>query len=392
MIQVLLTEALVEVSNGAKNYATQRELLAKLLAEPEAVWSKPEVAACFSTPEALLRLIGFGGPSPEITALRKKVLSLVYNSISHHLPPLQLYHLISLFHVIARRAVVPEPNVPDGGFVPCVDSGIAFPYRHPFSPHVPVLLPNFLLLLRTIHTLWEPTIMSQIPPEWQAIYAVDESYAASLLGEQPPASLGRVDTTPYAAHDETQTGYIRHARHFVENVRDVSYRFLQACCMPGDGFFTTPDLANVLKSTVFCYLDRMQNRHWRAMLQTFLPVFVRNCPVPLLPHLITPLLPAILTAAFTRFSAEWTALNERVAQPRGRERAEAIEEIMLRDATREYFDFLRICFHVDGAPEDEHMKAQAAATADTISVFLISDQVCWVSFFSSSSSLILFYH
>lgn len=239
----------------------------------------------------------------------------------------QLYHIISLFHVVARRAIVPEPNAPSGGFVPCVESGIPFPYRHPFSPHVAALLPNFLVLLRSIHALWEPSVIQQIPPDWQMIYTIDDAYAASLLGEQSTLSSmhtsassgGRyVDTSVLAAHDGGgeggQAGVVRHARHFVENVRDIAYRFLQACCVPGDRFYTTKDLAAALRHSVFSGMEHLQSRHWRAVLSTFLPAFVRNCPHPLMPHLLGPLLPDVLTAAVVRFRAEWAALEARYAR------------------------------------------------------------------------------
>ena len=72
-LQVLLTEALVEVSNGAKNYDAQAQFLSKLLSEPEGVWQSAQVSACFESPVSIMRLIGLGGATAEVTALRKKV-------------------------------------------------------------------------------------------------------------------------------------------------------------------------------------------------------------------------------------------------------------------------------------------------------------------------------
>lgn len=69
----MLTEALVSVSNGAKNYDLQAQFLSKLLSEPEALWQTPAVTACVDGPASIMRLIGMGGSDPETTALRKKV-------------------------------------------------------------------------------------------------------------------------------------------------------------------------------------------------------------------------------------------------------------------------------------------------------------------------------
>ena len=94
----------------------------------------------------------------------------------------------------------------------------------------------------------------------------------------------------------------------------------------------------------------MDNRHWRVFLHTFVTAFVKHCPTPLLAPLLESTIPLILTPLFNRLTSDWALVAQRPAapaNPNNKERTEVVEDIILRELTREYFEFYKVVFNLE---------------------------------------------
>eukprot|EP00026_Physarum_polycephalum_P001024 Phypoly_transcript_01025.p1 GENE.Phypoly_transcript_01025~~Phypoly_transcript_01025.p1 ORF type:complete len:1165 (+),score=182.52 Phypoly_transcript_01025:289-3495(+) len=321
--KVFLTEALVMISNGMKNFEKQSAFLQNMMASFEADWTSPIISEAVLSPTNLLLFIG-AVPNPTESAA-------VYEERRK-----KLQNMVHIFQAIYKRVTVPTDSkeIEEGGYGPHIAHGLSFASRWPVSQHHLVVLPNVMKMTRTLHGLWDPAVRAIVPAEYQPMYSLDEPTVQSLLGKD----------REYKQRNMTGDQTLRYLRNVLDACREGCYSIIGNAAIHGEEFWTMNGISAALLESVCSYLEVIENRHLRSLLKNFGESFVQNCPEKLRPTLLDPILPPLFNAVFAHLNSSYSEIinrpNKPATDPKG-EIAEIVEDKILHELAHVYLDFIQ---------------------------------------------------
>ncbi|XP_024536193.1 protein HASTY 1, partial [Selaginella moellendorffii] len=221
------------------------------------------------------------------------------------------------------------------------------PSSHPMAVHMSWILPPLIQLLRCLHSLWIPSILSTLPPPVRQAIHLSASEQASILGESKTVD-----------HKEDEL------RNWLKSVRDSGYNVLRyASSRLGNQFFVNMSgLSGPLATGLMESLSSMEFRHLRSLVHSVIQSFVRFCPQSLREVWLGQLLPPLLVHCHATLPLAWENLVREGAVKTGTLFAvdgssgintELVEERMLRELTREVCTLLAIMASSELNPEQQ---------------------------------------
>ncbi|XP_057515729.1 protein HASTY 1 [Amaranthus tricolor] len=250
-----------------------------------------------------------------------------------------IFHTVTFFERALKRSRIRKNNLPTITNEAPVQ---------PMAPHLSWMLPPLLKLLRSIHSLWSPTVIQSLPGEVKAALIISDVERTSLLGEvntkAPKGPLGFADGS---LTDMSREAYgepnEKDIRNWLRGIRDSGYDVLGLSTTIGDAFFQCLDIDSVALALMENLLS-MEYRHLRQLIHLVIIPLVKSCPPNLWGTWLEKLLHPLLLRTYQALNSSWSSLlNEGSAKipdvcniAGGSDlKVEVMEEKLLRDLTRE---------------------------------------------------------
>ncbi|CAL9003504.1 unnamed protein product [Prunus brigantina] len=241
---------------------------------------------------------------------------------------------------------------------------------HPVASHLSWMLPPLPKLLRSIHSLWSPSVSQTLPGEIKAAMTMSDVEQFSLLGEgNPKFSKGAVTFSSGSLISASKEGYTEpnesDIRNWLKGIRDSGYNVLGLATTVGDSFYKCLDSQSVALALVE-NIHSMEFRHIRLLVHSVLIPLVKFCPVDLWETWLEKLLNPLFQHSQEALSCSWSSLlrEGRAKVPDAHAilagsdlKVEVMEEKLLRDLTREICSLLSVIASPQlntGLPSLEH--------------------------------------
>lgn len=241
---------------------------------------------------------------------------------------------------------------------------------HPMASHLSWMLPPLPKLLRSIHSLWSPSVSQTLPGEIKAAMTMSDVEQFSLLGEgNPKFSKGAVTFSSGSLISASKEGYTEpnesDIRNWLKGIRDSGYNVLGLATTVGDSFYKCLDSQSVALALVE-NIHSMEFRHIRLLVHSVLIPLVKFCPVDLWETWLEKLLHPLFQHSQQALSCSWSSLlrEGRAKVPDAHAilagsdlKVEVMEEKLLRDLTREICSLLSVIASPQlntGLPSLEH--------------------------------------
>lgn len=317
---VTLQEALLLVSNHFCCYERQSQLVAEVLGDCSSRWASltPHV----STAEGLSRLVGLDVEPSEAEDERGRARRTL------------LHALTLLVGVVKRTCVPPDPEKASrGGFGAGVTAAGNPIWRNPCAAHVLPLFPGALALVRSLHQLHAP----------QAARLRHASHARVL---HPPAAerrnlLGlREELPPQRPQDRMQ--------NFIHTLHECSCHLVGAAASSlGRELYGAAGLAAALCDTLLTGLEWLPDHWLRPIVRCAVRPLMQHCPPAHYAHVALPLLEHIAPHMLNHLTRRWDYIcslyeSGKLEEEGGSESQEVLEDILVRNLTREYLEVLKI--------------------------------------------------
>lgn len=252
-----------------------------------------------------------------------------------------IFHIVTFFEKAIKRSGFKK------GSLSSENSSIT-PAGHPMASHLLWMMPPLLKLLRSIHSLWSPSVIQALPGEMRVAIVMSDAEKVSLLGEGkhklPKGSLSFNDGYPLdiskEAHSEASGNDIR---NWLKGIRDSGYSILGLSATLGDSFFRCIDPHSVILALTE-NIQHMEFRHIKQLVHLALIPLVKCCPSDLREVWLEKLLYPLLLHVWQALSSSWSSLlrdgKANVPDLQGvlvgsDLKVEVMEEKLLRDLTRE---------------------------------------------------------
>lgn len=309
---ILLYEAFVVVSNQMQDFEKQSNFLSYLLASAKNEWHSEPIQQVIKSEELLLKGIGI---LPEPNQDKQVALSNIVNRI---------IYILSLFHSISRR--MPGVAPPRGGIM-ATDQGDG-QRTYPISPYLMDILPSVLQLIQTLHTIYRPQNMSNVPQETREPLHIGPLERSQLLKEN-------MDKSSFTQRDHI----VWKMRTDIKSLRIYSYSILGQACKFCDvsQFWFNSQLLPMLTSSVFSDLEFMDDSDMDALLDKFIKPFIEHCPQQLYEQILPNTLQPLFMLIMNRLTTSWSALIDRekgIVNIGASEKDEVIQDRILRELTR----------------------------------------------------------
>ncbi|ONI04716.1 hypothetical protein PRUPE_6G336100 [Prunus persica] len=241
---------------------------------------------------------------------------------------------------------------------------------HPMASHLSWMLPPLPKLLRSIHSLWSPSVSQTLPGEIKAAMTMSDVEQFSLLGEgNPKFSKGAVTFSSGSLISASKEGYTEpnesDIRNWLKGIRDSGYNVLGLATTVGGSFYKCLDSQSVALALVE-NIHSMEFRHIRLLVHSVLIPLVKFCPVDLWETWLEKLLHPLFQHSQQALSCSWSSLlrEGRAKVPDAHAilagsdlKVEVMEEKLLRDLTREICSLLSVIASPQlntGLPSLEH--------------------------------------
>lgn len=354
---VTLQEALLLVSNHFCSYERQSALVAQVLGDCSERWSR--LGPHISSASALARLIGLDAPPTEEEDERGRARRT-------------LLHALTLVLGVVKRTCVPtDPDKASrGGFGAGVSPSGNPLWRNPCSLHVLPLFPGALALCRSLHELHAPGARASLLHPLHA-RALDQPTAEkrNLIGLRehdaplpPPTPQDRMLNFLHTLHD------------------NVCHLVGAAATNLGRELFEVAGLARFLAGSLLHGVAHLPDHWLRPIVRNALKPLLLHCPPAHHADVAIPLLEHAAPFMLMHLSQRWdyiTSLYEsgKLEEEGGSESQEVLEDILVRNLTREYLEVLKISLidgglMVDPSPgdmEEEMPSPVAQRTPDNLS-------------------------
>ena len=214
--------------------------------------------------------------------------------------------------------------------------------RHPFAHLWPILLPNILSTIRTVHALWQPDLRAAVeqhhdvrwmlritPLELMSIMGYEDHFetnhgvgtssraSASVLNNINSASESDIELATQTTHVRTRCydllglAAVHSASVQGTQLGDVHYRENPTTWQPNTsgGLFDVPNIVTMIQQSVLSNLEFMEHRHFRTMLTAFLQPYCLHCPLPLFASHVSPIIIPTLVHGAKRVNEAWAGWN-----------------------------------------------------------------------------------
>ncbi|KAF9801384.1 hypothetical protein SFRURICE_016767 [Spodoptera frugiperda] len=324
---VTLQEALLLVSNHFCCYERQSALVAQVLGDCSERWASlsPHLASA----EGLTRLVGLDAPPTEdeddCGRARRTLL-----------------HALTLLLGVVKRTCVPSD--PDkaarGGFGGGVTAAGNPVWRNPCAAHVLPLFPAALALARATHALHAPAAAALRHPAHARALAPPASERRNLLGQRDH------EPTQHARPQERMQSFL-HTLH-----ENVCHLVGAAAGTLGRELYAVPGLANFLIDSLFYGLEYLPDHWLRPIVRNALKPLLHHCPPAHYADVALPLLEHFAPFMLSHLSLRWDYISSlyesgKLEEEGGSESQEVLEDILVRNLTREHLEVLKISL-VDG--------------------------------------------
>lgn len=252
-----------------------------------------------------------------------------------------IFHIVTFFEKALKRSGFKKGSLSS-------ENSSKTPAGHPMASHLLWMMPPLLKLLRSIHSLWSPSVIQALPGEMRVAIVMSDAEKVSLLGEGkhklPKSSLTFNDGYPLdiskEAHSEASGNDIR---NWLKGIRDSGYSILGLSATLGDSFFRCIDPHSVILALTE-NIQHMEFRHIKQLVHLALIPLVKFCPSDLWEVWLEKLLYPLLLHVWQALSSSWSSLlrdgKTNVPDLQGvlvgsDLKVEVMEEKLLRDLTRE---------------------------------------------------------
>ena len=342
--KALLYETLVIVSNSKPNFEDQKLFIDQMMDQPLKDWNLPNSKQIISSPENLIQMLQASSADNRW----------------------KIYSLLQIFHCVGKRTRIKKDK----------QSQIK---RHPFIHHWPKILPNTFILIKTIHSIWEPKFREKLeqsqmcwiqriaPLEIRSAMGFEDHYvnipgahhqsvAVSSNQWKHNVNVGGPDFASLMTHLRRESyDILKIAAFQTASMQQGHIGFLKnpLTYTPGQGgLFDWQNLNAVLVHSLFNGIDYMELRHLRLLISQFMNPFTLSCPLPLANPILLPLLRNFFQHTTSKLQNTWqtwkTNPDERNPWhfPVGMEPDVKlmVDERILCDASREYVSYLREIF------------------------------------------------
>ncbi|XP_057763700.1 protein HASTY 1 isoform X2 [Salvia miltiorrhiza] len=260
-----------------------------------------------------------------------------------------IFHIVTFFEKALKRSGYRK------GSLSLENSSKTTPDAHPMASHLLWMMPPLLKLLRSIHSLWSPSVTQALPGEMRAALVMSDAEKISLLGEGKhklaKGSLTFNDGYPLdiskEAYSEASGNDIR---NWLKGIRDSGYNILGLSATLGDSFFRCIDSHSVIVALTE-NIQYMEFRHIKQLVHSAVIPLVKCCPSDLWEVWLEKLLHPLLLHVWQALSSSWSSLlregKAKVPDLSGMLvgsdlKVEVMEEKLLRDLTREICSLLSI--------------------------------------------------
>ncbi|KAJ8725207.1 hypothetical protein PYW07_016165 [Mythimna separata] len=324
---VTLQEALLLVSNHFCCYERQSALVAQVLGDCSERWAS--LSPHLSSAEGLARLVGLDAPpteeEDECGRARRTLL-----------------HALTLLLGVVKRTCVPSD--PDkaarGGFGGGVTAAGNPVWRNPCAAHVLPLFPAALALNRALHQLHAPQAASLRHPQHARALTPPAAERRNLLGQ-------RDHDLPTATRPQDRMQSFLHTLH-----ENVCHLVGAAATTLGRELYAVPGLAGFLADSLLYGLEYLPDHWLRPIVRNALKPLLHHCPPAHYADVALPLLEHFAPFMLTHLSLRWDYISSlyesgKLEEEGGSESQEVLEDILVRNLTREYLEVLKISL-VDG--------------------------------------------
>lgn len=255
-----------------------------------------------------------------------------------------VFHMVTFFEKALKRSGFRKGSLSSEN-----TSKTNSPAAHPMASHLLWLLPPLLKLLRSIHSLWSPSVSQALPGEIKAAMIMSDVERISLLGEGKNKLLHKTaitftDGSHFDAGKEAcSESNEADIRNWLRGIRDSGYSILGLSTTLGDSFFRCIESHSVILSLME-NIQYMEFRHIKQLVHLVLVPLVKCCPQDLWEMWLENILHPLLLHAWQALSCSWSSLlQEGIAKVpdlhgilAGSDlKVEVMEEKLLRDLTRE---------------------------------------------------------
>ncbi|TPX35927.1 hypothetical protein SmJEL517_g01740 [Synchytrium microbalum] len=226
---------------------------------------------------------------------------------------------------------------------------------------LPNIVPNVLLLIQSIHSLWDIRAWEGLPPELSSIRDISpperQFYVFGTATKRVDDDGTEMSAGPSGSSPEELDRQMQIVRLWLVHMRENCYHMLALLTYIDTDLYTLPGFSEALTTSLFSAALHLDNRHWKSLITTALPPLIMHCPPgnPLL-HLV---LPPFFEYVTKRLDSEWgSAAAKGGFKPEDEENGigvddedkmedvsdEIVFERILRDFTRSVAEFLATVF------------------------------------------------
>ncbi|KAE8600179.1 hypothetical protein XENTR_v10013121 [Xenopus tropicalis] len=327
-----LMEALILASNQFKSYDRQQVLLEELIG--------PLVSGCVS--EKTQR--AFSGPDEFIYFVGADILMHQQEEEDRGAPSRSQLSLctFALLGMVKRSQWPTDPEeAKAGGFVIGYSASGAPLLRNPGARLLLKVLDSLLALIRTMNNLYLPEVMGKM----------GDTFCKSLnmLAMDRKLLMGTSQSAIEDCDLPAKTNLSR-IQFFFASLFDNCCQILGHCgpSMPHE-FYSVPDLASRLLSSVFTNADNVPDYRLRLILRVLVKPLILSCPAEKYESLVCPILGPLIIYLYQRLSQKWLSINQRTVvseedyTEEDSECQEVLEEQLVRQLTREVVDLIGSC-------------------------------------------------
>ncbi|XP_049888101.1 exportin-5 [Pectinophora gossypiella] len=345
---VTLQEALLLVSNHFCCFERQSALVAQVLGDCSARWEA--LAPHVSSAAALAALTGLQAPpaAADVDDERGRARRTL------------LHALTLLLGVVKRTQVPSDPDKASrGGFSAGVSASGNPIWRNPCAAHVLPLFPHALALGRALHELHAPENQHLRHPAHARALDLSVAERRNLLGLRDHEGSGA--SVPA---DRMQ--------NFLHTLHDnVCHLVGAAASTLGRELYSVPGLAKFLSSSLLHGLERLPDHWLRPVVRAALKPLLLHCPPAHYASVALPIAQHSHCFMLMHLSQRWeyiTSLYEsgKLEEEAGSESQEVLEDMLVRNLTREYLEVLKITLVEGGVSAEAHggdMEEDAAPAA-----------------------------
>ncbi|KNC50211.1 uncharacterized protein AMSG_06357 [Thecamonas trahens ATCC 50062] len=265
-------ELVIISASKSRDEELQRAVVSTILEPLLAQWNSDAFAGALSSPEALLSSLGILGNDPSARGQLFAEEHLAFRR--------DVYFVVTVVYVVAKWSASWRSRA--------------------LLPHLNTLLPSLLSLITTLHGVWQPEVLANVPEFFESVFALPD--------ETPTATLARASSLP--SHELDAGSQLRLFTYWMDSVFSRAYSALGSIAKIRD-LYEQGDLAAMLSASVFSNLPVLPNRYLVGITMSVICALFRMCPFAMREAVVVPILVPWIEFMQEKLPAEWGAFYER---------------------------------------------------------------------------------